>query len=115
MTFEALAPLRLKTRTLGSVALQPGQRVTWPDEAVRQLLERVPQKIKVIYENPCLTSGKWCEWISPLFGHCSGQVVSMTVKGYIVTNHSVIGPHKKVEIPIDWVESFYSEREQKTF
>jgi len=91
------------------VTLTPGQRLTWPDEAVQKILDMAPEKIRVIEEKPHsrLQPGVWCEWWSPPFGHCTGQVVSMTVKGYIVTNHSVIGPHKQVEIPVDWICGVY--------
>jgi hypothetical protein len=51
-TFEALVPLKLRTRTLGCVSVEPGQRVTWPDEAVRQLLEKIPEKIRLIEGTP---------------------------------------------------------------
>ena len=51
-TFEALVPLKLRTRTLGRVSVEPGQLVTWPDKAVRQLLEKIPEKIRVIEGTP---------------------------------------------------------------
>ena len=51
MIFEAIYPLRLTTKTLGTVTLKPGERRNWPDEAVRLLLEKMPQKIRII-ENP---------------------------------------------------------------
>ena len=52
LTFEALVPLKLRTRTLGRLSVEPGQRVTWPDKAVRQLLEKIPEKIRVIEGTP---------------------------------------------------------------
>ena len=53
LTFEALVPLTLRTRTLGRVFVAPGQRVTWPDGAVQQLLDKIPEKIRVIEGAPC--------------------------------------------------------------
>ncbi len=65
------------------------------------------------YAGPkAIQPGVWCEWWSPLLGHCTGQVVSLTVGGYVVTNHSVIGPHEQVEIPVAWLCGVY--REQQT-
>ena len=52
LTFEALVPLKLRTRTLGRLSVEPGQRVTWPNEAVQQLLEKIPEKIRVIERAP---------------------------------------------------------------
>ena len=108
MTFETLVPLRLKTKTLGVISLKTGQQVTLPDEAVRQLIKKVPQKIKVLKEKPTLQPGIWCEWLSPLFGKCTGQVVAIAVKGYILTNHSILGPYDQVKIPVDWICGVYA-------
>ena len=52
MTFEVLQPLRLKTKTWGSIAFEPGQRVTWPEKAVRLLLQKAPEKIRVVENFP---------------------------------------------------------------
>ncbi len=52
MIFEALKPLEITTRSLGRIALETGERHTWPDEAVRMLLEKFPEKIRVIKEQP---------------------------------------------------------------
>jgi hypothetical protein len=52
LTFEVLQPLKLKTKTWGSVAFEPGQRVTWPEKAVRLLLQKAPKKIRVVEDFP---------------------------------------------------------------
>ena len=52
LIFEALKPLEITTRSLGRIALETGERHTWPDEAVRMLLEKFPEKIRVIQEQP---------------------------------------------------------------
>ena len=36
----------------------------------------------VAEKTPDLQSGMWCIWVSPLFGPCNGQLISITVKGY---------------------------------
>jgi hypothetical protein len=54
VTFEALRPLQLKTRSEGVISIASGQQLTWPDEAVQFLLERAPEKIRVVEEKPRL-------------------------------------------------------------
>ncbi len=107
MVLKAVQPIRVKMLD-GPRAFAPGETITLPDPVGQRLLEMVPQKVKVVDLN-AFQPGMWCEWWSPLFGHCTGQVVSMTVKGYIVTNHSVIGPHEQVEIPIEWICGVYKD------
>lgn len=110
MVLKAVQALRVKMPD-GPRALAPGETITLPDWVGQRLLAMAPQKVEVIEPN-AIQPGVWCEWWSPLFGHCTGQVVSMTVKGYIVTNHSVLGPHEQVEIPVDWIGGVYREESQ---
>ena len=96
----------------GPQALAPGQTSNLPDHVGQRLLEMAPQKVEEVNLNG-LQPGMWCEWRSPVVGHCTGQVVSMTVKGYIVTNHSVIGPHEQREIPVGWICGVYRDENRK--
>ena len=105
MVLKAVQPIRVKMPD-GPRAFAPGDTITLPDPVGQRLLEMAPQKVEVV-DLKAFQPGAWCEWWSPLFGHCTGQVVSMTVKGYIVTNHSVIGPHERVEIPVEWICGVY--------
>lgn len=70
LTFEALTPLKLRTRTLGRVSVEPGQRVTWPDAAVHQLLEKAPERIRVIENNhplqPAVSPGMKVQYRIPV-------------------------------------------------
>ena len=110
MVLKAVQPLRVKMPD-GPRALVPGETITLPDHVGQRLLAMAPKQVAVV-EPIAFQPGMWCEWWSPLFGHCTGQVVSMTVKGYIVTNHSVIGPHERVEIPAGWICGVYRDRER---
>ena len=113
ITFEALSPLQLKTRSGGVVSMESGQRLTWPDEAVQFLLEKVPEKVRVVEEKPRLPPGAWIEFLSPLFGRCTARIHEVTVDGCIITNHSVLkGEGEPVTIPASWICGVY--REQQT-
>ena len=107
VVLKAVLPLRVKMPD-GPRALAPGETITLPDPVGQRLLEMAPQRVEMI-EPKALQPGVWCEWWSPLYGHCTGQIVSMTVKGYFVTNHSVIGPYEQVEIPAGWIFGVYRE------
>ena len=108
-TFEALVPLKLRTRTLGRVSVEPGQRVTWPDKAVQQLAEKIPEKIRVIGEEPTqLRPGVWVEFFSPLWGLCTARIREVRIDGCVITNHSVLkGEDEPVTIPASWVRNVY--------
>ena len=107
MVLKATQPIRVKMPD-GPCALAPGETITLPDQVGRKLLALAPQKVRMV-NRVSLEPGVWCEWQSPLFGHCTGQVVSVTVGGYIVTNHSVIGPYEQMEIPVAWFRGVYRE------
>ena len=51
MIIEALQPLKITTKTLGAVSMNVGDRLTWPDKAVEMLLEKFPDKLKVVGAN----------------------------------------------------------------
>ncbi len=52
MTFEALVPLTLNTKTKGILELKAGDRMDVPERVIRQLQAQVPDKIRVIPEPP---------------------------------------------------------------
>ena len=52
MIFEALESIHLTTRSLGEVSLSPGDRLDWPDLAVRMLLSHYPESIRVMPSDP---------------------------------------------------------------
>ena len=63
MIFEALEAITLSTKTRGTFSLKPGDRLDWPDEDVRKVLERCPEKFKVIetHHNANLWVNAWRE------------------------------------------------------
>ena len=97
----------------GPQIFTPGQTIDLPDRVALRLVDLAGGKIQRQDQNLPLTPGAWCEWWSPLLGHCTGQVVSMTVKGYIVTNHSVIGLHEQVEVASEWISGVYRDGKKK--
>ncbi len=105
MVIKAVQPLRIKMPE-GPRDLLQGEQISLPERVGLRLLKLVPRKVEVVPRN-ALQSGICCEWVSPLFGQCTGQVVSMTVKGYIVTNHSVIGSQEQIEIPFEWISGVH--------
>ena len=110
MVLKAVQPIRVKMPN-GPRAFAPGETMTLPDPVGQRLLEMAPHRVTVV-EPKALQPGMWCEWWSPFLGHCTGQIVSMTVKGYIVTNHSVIGPHEQVESHAGWIFGVYRDGER---
>ena len=52
MTFEALVPLTLNTKTKGILELKAGDRMDVPPRVIAQLQAQVPDKIRVIPEPP---------------------------------------------------------------
>lgn len=110
LTFEALRPLRLNTRTRGKISLQPGERLTWPDEAVKQLLEKIPDRIRVVVEGTPIQPGMWIQFFSPLFGDVTAQVLSLEVGGVWITQHSVLRQPEPVKIPVAWIQGVYRDR-----
>ena len=111
MVLKAVQPIRVKMPD-GPRAFAPGETITLPDQVGQRLLEMAPKRLTVV-QPKALQPGVWCEWWHPEFGHRTGQVVSITVKGYIVTNHSVIGPHERVEIPVEWLCGVYRDGDCK--
>ena len=111
VTFEALSPLQLKTQSEGVVSLEAGQRLTWPDDAVQFLLERAPEKIRVVEDRPKLRPGVWIEFFSPYLGMRTARIQAVTVDGCIITNHSVLkGEGEPVTIPASWICGVYRDQ-----
>ena len=92
LTFEALAPLKLRTKSLGAIVLEPGQRVTWPEKAVRQLLQKAPEKIRVVEDFP-VRCGQQVKFKQPVniqdatnysWQECEGKVEIIDHKSHLV-------------------------------
>ena len=108
VVLKAVLPLRVKMPD-GPRAFAPGETITLPDLVGRRLLEMAPQRVEVV-EAKALQPGVWCEWWCPDYGHCMGQIARVTVKGYVVTNRSVLGYGKGVEIPVGLICGVYREQ-----
>ncbi|MDR4485376.1 MAG: hypothetical protein R3B95_19620 [Nitrospirales bacterium] len=52
LIFEAVEPIRIVTKTLGSVSLSPGDRLDWPDPAVKMLLAQYPASVRLVHDLP---------------------------------------------------------------
>ena len=106
MIFEAICPLEIKTRTLGTVSLDIGDRVEWPDEAVKMLVQKYPGKARVVKEQPQIQAGVWVEFQSPLFGLVTAKFKSVEVENVWLTDHSVLrGENESCRIPVKWIKT----------
>ena len=111
MIFEALVPLTLNTKTRGVLQLKAGQRMDVSAKVVQQLQAKVPEKIRVLEWRSPIQAGVWIEFDSPLFGRCSAQVEAITMKGYILSRHSVLPSSEHPEIPASWICGVYMEQQ----
>ena len=109
LIFEAVESLRITTKTRGVLLLTPGQRMELPDEAVRQLMEKVPRKIRIVEESLSPEPGYWVSFRSPLFGPCVAKIREVLTEGLVITDHSVIGTQEGMTIPTPWIERIYKE------
>jgi hypothetical protein len=101
LLIEALIPMNL-TLPEGRKTLQPGDRVDLPKEKARKLFKLAKGKVRVVESQ--IHPGVWIEFHSPLFGMCTARIHEVTVKGCIITNHSVLkGEGEPVTIPAKWI------------
>ena len=85
--------------------------MTLPDWVGQRLLEMAPKRVTVV-EPKAFQPGMWCEWWSPLFGHCTGQIKQVIIDGCIITDHSVLkGEEEPVTIPASWICGIYMEEQ----
>ena len=112
MIFEAVIPLRLKTKTRGILELKAGERMEVPASVIAQLHQRLPGKIRVIEEEPpSLRPGVRIEFFSPLFGMCTATIQAITGDRCLITNHSILqGEGESVTIPVSWICGVYREQ-----
>ena len=114
MIFEALVPFTLNTKTRGVLQLKAGQQMDVPAKVVQQLQAKVPEKIRVLEWRSPIQAGVWVEFFSPLWGLCSAEVQAVTLRGCVLTNHSVLrGEGEPVTIPASWVRNIYRKRKER--
>ena len=82
----------------GEICLIPGQPVDVPEERGVKILKKCAGKVRVV--GP-ITIGTMIEFHSPLFGLCTGRVLSLEVEAVRITDHSVV--QEIVTIPQAWV------------
>jgi len=112
LTFEAVRPVRLNTKTYGVVRLEPGERLTWPAPVVENLLARIPERIRLVEGPAQLHPGVWVEFKSPPFGMVTAQILSVEVDTVWLTNHSVLkGTDEPCRIPASWIRGIYMEEQ----
>jgi len=52
--------------------------------------------------SPSVSEGMWVEFQSPLFGVCTGKVLSIGLECFVLTDHSVL--KERATIPVQWVK-----------
>ena len=98
MLIEAVScPIRY-TWPKGAIELIPGQPVDVSEERGAKILKRCGAKIRIVTP---LTIGGLIEFRSPLFGLCTGRVLSLEVESIRIGEHSVT--KEIVTIPQGWV------------
>lgn len=86
MIIEALKPLRVAFSDPGQapIHLKPGYPVNLPDDQARRLLEKAPGKVRLISE---AKPGDTVEWLSPLFGRLTGELLAIQDNGDLAVFH----------------------------
>ena len=94
MTIQALVNLRIRSVDI-VVEVRAGEMVELPLETVDTLLQKIPDKIRIIRPGFIVT------WKSPPFGVCEGRVSEVKADVVVINEHSVT--KGRAEIPATWV------------
>ncbi len=97
MLIEPLEPLTVKLPE-GVRTLEPGLTYNLPTLQAQKLLAKAPGKVRAV--TPFVV-GDWVEFLSPLFGVCSGRIMNLEVEAVRIGDHSVT--KEVMTIPISWV------------
>jgi len=97
MLIEPLESLTVKTPE-GVRTLEPGRTYNLPALQAQKLLAKAPGKVRAV--TPFVV-GDWVEFLSPLFGVCTGRVLNLELEALRITEHSVV--KEAVTIPVAWV------------
>ena len=96
MLIEARRPMRVLIPD-GEIRLDPGRPMDLPEDQALKLLVKAGGQVRPIaliteLNLDQLIPGVWIEWVSPLWGHCQGQVAMSPESGwFVVRSHSVTG------------------------
>jgi len=82
----------------GEIRLIPGQPVEVPEERGTKILKKCGGKVRIVEP---ITIGTMIEFRSPLFGLCTGRVLSLEVESIRIGEHSVV--KEIVSIPQVWI------------
>ena len=82
----------------GKIDLVPKHPVDVSGERGTKILKKCGAKVRAV--TPFVV-GDWVEFLSPLFGICSGRVLHLEVEAVRITEHSVV--KEAVTIPVGWV------------
>ena len=99
MLIQPLETLTVKTPE-GVRTLEPGRTYNLPALQAQKLLAKAPGKVRVV-EPEDLSIGTMIEFRSPLFGLCTGRVLSLEVESLRIGEHSVT--KEIVTIPQAWI------------
>ncbi len=89
----------------GEIRLIPGQPVDVPEERGAKILKKCGGKVRVV--GPA-TIGTMIQFRSPLFGLCTGRVLSLEVESIRIGEHSVVKEIAK--IPLAWITKVIEEQ-----
>jgi len=84
----------------GVIRLEPGKPVNVSTERGAKILKRCGDRVRAL-EPEDLSIGALIEFQSPLFGLCTGRVLTLELEAVRITEHSVI--KETVTIPVGWV------------
>ena len=82
----------------GEIRLALGHPVDVPSERGAKILKRCGTRVRAV--TPFVVGG-WVEFLSPLFGVCTGRVLNLEVEAVRINEHSVI--KEVVTIPAAWI------------
>ena len=84
----------------GVIRLEPGKPVNVSAERGVKILKRCGARVRALKPDG-LSIGALIEFRSPLFGLCTGRVLSLEVEAIRIGEHSVV--KEALKIPIGWV------------
>ena len=97
MLIEPLESLTVKLPA-GVRILEPGLTYNLPALQAQKLLAKAPGKVRAV--TPFVV-GDWVEFLSPLFGVCSGRIMNLEVEAVRIGDHSVT--KEVMTVPRSWV------------
>ena len=110
MLIEAVeSPIRYQWPE-GEIFLVPGLPVYVQPERAVKVLKKCGDRVRRVdlTQNLDLCNGDMVEFLSPLFGVCTGRVLSVEVETVRIGEHSVV--KEIVKIPRLWITKIFGEQ-----